>query len=117
MTFEQRRAHLAPLSNEELKARFWALADQVVDPLVQLSHDYTSPSVERSVLLRMGFSSLEAKAIVAGVVDLELLGFGAGHVVLRLAKALNLPYLEAGRAFAAGEHRQLAASLFAGGPR
>lgn len=58
--FEQRRAHLKNLSDAELKDLFWKLTEQVVDPLLDLAKTHTSPSVERSVLLRMGFSSLEA---------------------------------------------------------
>jgi D-ornithine 4,5-aminomutase subunit alpha len=52
---------------------------------VDLASTHTSPSVERSVLLRMGFSSLEARAIVEKCVEKGLLGKGAGHVVWRLA--------------------------------
>ena len=37
------------------------LTGQLVDPLLELAKENTSPAIERSVLLRMGFSSLEAK--------------------------------------------------------
>ena len=53
--FESRRAHLRAMSDEELKAYFWQLAQQVVDPLLEYGRTHTTPSVERSVLLRMGF--------------------------------------------------------------
>ena len=57
--FEVRRQHIANLTDEELYARFWELTDQVVDPLLELGRKNTTPSVERSVLLRMGVSSLD----------------------------------------------------------
>ena len=46
------------LTDEELEARFWELAQEVVDPLVELARTHTSPSIERSVLMRMGIDSL-----------------------------------------------------------
>src|SRR6056297_3120439 len=84
--FEERRSHLEGLSDKELKARFWELAEDVIDPLIDLSKTHTSASIERSVLLRMGFNSLDAKAIVNQVVQADLLGKGAGHVVYKMAK-------------------------------
>lgn len=98
----ERRAHLAGLSEEELVARFWEQTARVVDPLIELARTHTSPSIERSVLLRMGFSSLEAKAIVDGCIARGLLGHGAGHVVLVAAERSGADYLAAGRALAAG---------------
>ena len=62
--FQQRRQHIANLTDEELYARFWELTDQVVNPLLELGRKNTTPSVERSVLLRMGISSLETQKIV-----------------------------------------------------
>ena len=62
--FETRRAHLAGMSDDELKAYFWELAGRLTEPLLKMGREYTSPSIERSVLLRMGFSSLEVKPIV-----------------------------------------------------
>ena len=53
--FQTRREHLKNLSDEELKSRFWALTGQLVDPLLELAHENTSPAIERSVLLRLGF--------------------------------------------------------------
>ena len=58
--FDTRRAHLRDLSDEELHARFWVLADRIVAPLVDEARTHTTPSIERSVLLRMGLSSVEA---------------------------------------------------------
>lgn len=101
--FSVRRQHLAGLSDEELKERFWRLAEELVAPLVDLARTHTTPSIERSILLRMGFSSLEAQAIVARCVERGLLGKGAGAVVWRYAQARGLPVLEAGRRLARGE--------------
>ena len=61
--YKARAAHLADLSDEQLHARFWELAKTLTDPLLRMGWEYTTPSIERSVLLRMGFSSLEAKAL------------------------------------------------------
>lgn len=94
--FQERRKHLANLTEEELEQRFWQLAEEIVDPLVDLAYDNTSPSIERSVLLRMGFSSIEAKTIVNGVLERGLLGKGAGHVVYKLAKEKNISIRDAG---------------------
>ena len=74
--FPVRRQHLAGLSDQELQERFWQLAQELVAPLVELARTHTSPSIERSVLLRMGFSSLEASAIVARCVE----KIGRAHV-------------------------------------
>ena len=94
--FEERRAHLKDLSNEELKNRFWELAEKIVDPFLTLGYENTTPAIERSVLLRMGFSSLEAKPIVDGALERGLLGHGAGNIVYRLSKEKNLSIRDAG---------------------
>jgi D-ornithine 4,5-aminomutase subunit alpha len=83
---EARLRELDDLPDEELKQRFWALSDQVVAPLVELARTHTSPSIERSVLLRMGIDSVTASGVVAHVHEAGLLGKGAGHVLLRLAQ-------------------------------
>ena len=101
--YQVRRAHLADLTDEQLYDKFWSLIGEIVDPLLELGKEHTSASVERSVLLRMGFSSLEAKAIVEGCVERSLLGHGAGHVVYKLAKAKGLGVREAGVELAAGK--------------
>ena len=58
--FETQRKRLQALSDEELHSYFWSLAEKIVTPLIEEARSHTSPSIERSVLLRMGFSSLEA---------------------------------------------------------
>lgn len=113
--FATRRAHLANLSDEELYNKFWEMAEKVVEPLLELGKNNTSPAIERSVLLRMGFSSIESKAIVDGVLDRGLMGKGAGHVVYKLAKEKNMTIREAGLALAEGQMWQEAADLFKGG--
>ena len=80
-TFEERRLHLAHLADEELYTRFWELTEKLVEPLLHAGREYTTPAIERSVLLRMGVSSIEAQASVRGVSDHGLMGRGAGHVV------------------------------------
>ena len=101
--FEDARKHLADLSDEELKARFWQLAEEVVEPMLDMGKKYTSPSIERSVLLRMGFSSIEATEIVKRVLSHELMGKGAGHIVYRIAKENGMSVRDAGLKLADGE--------------
>ena len=111
----ERRAHLADLTDKQLEERFWELANKLVDPLLQMGYEYTSPAVERSVLLRMGFSSIEAKAIVEGCIEHELMSHGAGNVVYRLSKAENMELREAGVALSEGKLWEQAEKLFEGG--
>ncbi|HBG38665.1 MAG TPA: ornithine aminomutase [Clostridiaceae bacterium] len=113
--FEKRREHLKSLSDEELKKRFWDLADEIVKPLAHLAYTHTSPSIERSVLLRMGFSSIEAKEIVNKVEELNLLPKGAGNVVYRLSKKKDIGIREAGLLLADGKCMDEALCLFSGG--
>ena len=85
--FEKRRAELKQLSDEQLKAHFWELCDQVVEPIVELARTHTSPSIERAVLLRMGIDSISSHGVVERIYQAGLLGKGAGHVLLKLAQA------------------------------
>jgi D-ornithine 4,5-aminomutase subunit alpha len=94
--YEIRRTHLKDLSDADLKKRFLELADQLVDPLLDLAYKNTSKSIERSVLLRMGFNSLEAKAIVDTLNEHDLLRKGAGHCVYVLSKDKKISIREAG---------------------
>ncbi len=113
--YQVRRKHLANLSNAELKARFWELAGEAVDPLIDLATTHTSPSVERSVLLRMGFSSLEAKPLVDQAIDHGLIAKGVGHVVYRIAKAKDMDIRQAGLELMDGKHWNEAVQIFKGG--
>ena len=83
--FEERRKKYKEMSDEELKTHFWTLCDDIVAPVVDLARTHTSPSIERSVLLRMGIDSQTAHGVVDRVYQAGLLGKGAGHVLLRLA--------------------------------
>jgi len=115
--FETRRVHLAQMSDDELRDYFWKLAEQVVEPLLKLGYENTTPSVERSVLLRMGFSSLEVKPIVEGAIANNLIGHGVGNIVYKLAKHKGMELREAGLALSRGELWDEAAALFEGGVR
>lgn len=102
--FAERRAHLRGLSDEELHARFWSLVGRVVAPLVEEARTHTTPSIERSVLLRMGFSSLESKALVARLSERGLLGRGAGRLVLELARRRGVSVRDGGLALLEGRY-------------
>lgn len=84
--FEERRSELRGLTDEQLKERFWELCDQVVAPIVELARTHTSPSIERSVLLRMGIDSVSAHGVVERIHKAGLLGKGAGRIVLEIAE-------------------------------
>lgn len=94
--YKKRRKHLQTLSDDALKSRFWELAEKSVTPLLELAQTHTSPAIERSILLRMGFSSLEAKELVEKVMLHHLMGKGAGHVVYRYARLKQISIREAG---------------------
>lgn len=82
---EERIGQLAEMSDADLKARFWELCEQMMTPVVELARTHTSPSIERSVLLRMGVDSISTHGVVDKVAEAGLLGKGAGHCVLKLA--------------------------------
>ncbi len=94
--YTKRRKHLEKLSDEELKKYFWELVDKIVGPLVDEAKTHTSPSIERSILLRMGFSSIEAKGIVNILLDRGLLGHGAGNIVYKAAQKNGIDIRSAG---------------------
>jgi D-ornithine 4,5-aminomutase subunit alpha len=102
--FKQRRESLQSMSDEELHAHFWRLVEKIVEPLVNEARTHTTPSIERSILLRMGFSSIDAKALVDQMQDKQLLGHGAGRLVLELAKTRQISVPEAGRRLLNGQH-------------
>ena len=112
--FDTRRRHLADLSEEELERRFWELCARLMDPVVELAETHTTPSIERSVLLRMGFSSLESKDIVEGALQRQLLGHGAGHLVYKLSQSRKENLLQTGRDLASGQNWDETAALFKG---
>jgi D-ornithine 4,5-aminomutase subunit alpha len=102
--FTVRRQRLQGMSDEELLAHFWQLVDKIVEPLTEEARTHTTPSIERSVLLRMGFSSIEAKQLVEQMHMRELLGHGAGRLVLELARNRDISVREAGAALLQGQY-------------
>jgi len=110
--YEERRAHLKDLSDAQLKDLFWELGEKMVEPLLKLGYEHTTPSIERSVLLRMGFSSTEAMTIVTEVLARGLIGKGAGHVVYKLSQEKGMSIREAGVALCEGQHWDEVVQLF-----
>lgn len=108
--FEERQKELHKLSDDELKKRFWELCTQMVDPIVDLARTHTSPSIERSVLLRMGIDSLTAHGVVDRILEAGLLGKGAGHVVLKLSQKSGTDVQTAAAAIL--ENKDVLAGLF-----
>jgi D-ornithine 4,5-aminomutase subunit alpha len=94
--YADHRSRLAKMTDEQLHEYFWRLVDRIIEPLVEEARTHTSPAIERSVLLRMGFSSLEAKAIVNKLAEKRVLGHGAGKLVLDLAARRKITVREAG---------------------
>jgi len=113
-TFKEARAHLQELTDEQLEARFWALAQEVVDPLVELARTHTSPSIERSVLMRMGVDSRTCMAVVAECEKRGLLGHGAGNVVLHCATEPKCDVPTAAAGLAAGDGWDLVDATWGG---
>ena len=94
--FESRRGHLRAMTDDQLHRHFWSLVAQITAPLIEEARSHTTPSIERSVLLRMGFSSVEAKALVLGFAERGLLAHGVGHLILELAKHRGVSVRQAG---------------------
>ena len=110
--YEARRAHLKDLSDEQLKDLFWELGERVVTPILDMGRQHTTPSIERSILLRMGFSATEAMTIVTETITRGLMGKGAGHVVYKLAKAKGITIREAGVALSEDKYWDDVITLF-----
>ena len=89
--YEKRLAELHKLSDEELKNRFWELCNKIVEPMVEYGKNYTSPSIERSVLLRMGIDSLTTQTLVKKINEAGLLGKGAGHLMFPTQQDWQFP--------------------------
>ena len=98
--FEARRKELEKMSDDELKDKFWSLCEKVVEPMVDYGRKFTSPSIERSVLLRMGVDSMTSQAVVNIVKEAGLLGKGAGNVVLRVSEKNDIQITEAAKKIA-----------------
>ena len=93
----ERRGHLKNMSDQDLKGYFLKLSDEIVEPLLELAYKNTTKSIERSVLLRMGLSSIQAKAVTEVLNEHRLLSKGAGQCVYLLAKHRNLSIKDAGQ--------------------
>ena len=115
--FSTRSKHLHNLTDEELKNRFWELAEKLVDPMLDLAKTHTTPSIERSVLLRMGFSSIEAKPLVDGAIDRGLIGKGVGHLVYKISEEKNISIRQAGEEMIEGNHWDTLMEIFKGGKK
>lgn len=113
-TYLNIRGHLDDLTDEQLEARFWELAQRVVDPMVELARTHTSPSIERSVLMRMGVDSPTCMAVVGECEKRGLLGHGCGHVVWHYAGREGLAAPEAARKLAAGEGWDVVEQMWGG---
>ena len=107
-----RREHLKKLSDSELRTYFLELSEKIVEPLLDLSYKNTSKSIERSVLLRMGFSSIDAKAIVDILDENSLLSKGAGHSVYILSKNKKISIEKAGKLIKNGDEIEYLLELF-----
>jgi D-ornithine 4,5-aminomutase subunit alpha len=83
--------------------------------MVDLARTHTSPSIERSVLLRMGIDSVSSQGVVSTIHDAGLLGKGAGHVLLRLAQRQGIDVRAAAAAVLADP--TVLDGLFEGGPK
>lgn len=81
-----RGAHLQQLDDDQLNERFWQLTKQLVDPLLDLAATSTSPSIERSIAMRMGASSIEATRLVFLANQQMILEYGIGHFLYFVAK-------------------------------
>jgi D-ornithine 4,5-aminomutase subunit alpha len=113
-TFRQAREHLSSLTDEQLEERFWSLTHQIVEPLVELARTHTSPSIERSVLMRMGIDSRTCMAVVGACETRGLLGHGAGHVVLHCALAWAVDVRVAATRLAAGQGWETVEAMWGG---
>lgn len=91
----ERTERLSLLNDEELYQRFWMLADRLTKPLAEFASLHTTPSIERSVLLRMGFNSLQARAFVERCITEGVIGQGAGGVLLRYASQHKIDLFQA----------------------
>lgn len=96
--FEKRRAELAQLNDQQLKTLFWELCDKIVEPMLEYGKNYTSPSIERSVLHRMGLNTAVSKELVSKITEAGLLGKGAGNILLKYSQKHSLSLPEAAAA-------------------
>ena len=103
LSFEEKRKKLSHLSDQELYERFWKLTEQIVQPGIEMAREYTTPAIERSVLLRCGISSTDAQKIVKTALEKGLLGHGAGNLVYRLSQNRDISIKDAAAMLVADE--------------
>ena len=60
--YEKRRAHLKDLSDEELYERFWKLAEDMVEPMLDLGQKYTTPFHRKKRAVKDGIFQPGSKA-------------------------------------------------------
>jgi D-ornithine 4,5-aminomutase subunit alpha len=113
-TFKEIRTSIAGLDDAQLEARFWRLSKECVEPLVELARAHTSPSIERSVLMRMGIDSRTCMAVVSECEKRGLLGHGAGHVVWLCMQAWDCTAASAAGRLAADEGWDIADAKWGG---
>lgn len=113
--FEVRSQKLQKMTDEQLDKYFWDLVEKVVDPMIDMASKNTSQSIERSVLLRMGFNSMQAKVLVNKIFEKHLLSKGAGHIVWKVAKENNISVKEAGEKMVDGQLWDEVDRIFKGG--
>jgi D-ornithine 4,5-aminomutase subunit beta len=94
-TTPDRLTQLRNLDLDPLRELFWTLARRTVEPLARFAAEHTTPSIERSVLLRMGFDSTEAKELVDKAVRGGWLGDGVGGVLADYADRHRITIREA----------------------
>lgn len=102
--YTSRRRALASVSGEEPQETFWKLSGEAVDTMVEEARTHTTPSIERAVLLHMGFDSSESARLVEWMEELNLLGQGAAQLIQALAKQKKLTMREAGMALLGGKY-------------
>ena len=78
--FAKRRVEkgIADLTDEQLYDKFWEMCSKVVDPLLELGTKNTTPSIEKTILLRIGVSSLDTQKIIEGAIYAGNSGFCKG---------------------------------------
>ena len=93
----------ADLADEHIHKEFWKSGQSSDDSLSDFAHTCTSPHVECSSLVAMGFSDDEAQAIIKGAIKYRIICKGCSHVVLELRRARGIGLREAGLLLAAGD--------------
>lgn len=113
--FQERRVHLANLTDDQLEARFWELANKLVDPFLKWVTSTPHPPLNVPFCCAWGFLPSKQKPLLTAAIEHNLIAHGAGNVIYRLAKAQNSEIRPAGLALADGKLWDEAEKLFDGG--